>query len=461
VANSNESSAGANSNLVNGPVSYKPDLGGHVPALDAIRGLAILLVTIFRFHSDPEQFADPVVTSTVGKAFFALLKEGYRGVDLFFVLSGFLITGILFDAKQGPHYFRNFYIRRVLRIFPLYYGALLLGLIVLPALFPLFRELYSTSIREQGWLWLFGTNIYLSIVNTWSLPGFEHFWSLAVEEHYYLVWPLLLFFCSRRSAMAVCVACIIAATLVRVGVLWRPISPEQFSAVADLVTTGVQTQAATTWGLVLHVVRFPTVGGGPLAPAAETLTPCRLDALAIGSFLALAARGPGGVRRGLLPCLGACVVGMVIMAALAFASPRFGPQALRWGLLFSVDSFFFAGLIIIAVLTPPTSWGAWFSNNSVLQFFGKYSFGWYVFQGALVLPLAVLFTPSKLAGWIGSPVLARLIFILWGGSISLGMAIVSWHLFEKHFLRLKDLFASKPKPAPTPEVQSRVLETSS
>jgi peptidoglycan/LPS O-acetylase OafA/YrhL len=429
---------------------YEPDLGGHVPALDAIRGLAILLVTLFRFHSDPDQFADPVVTSTIGKAFFSLLKEGYRGVDLFFVLSGFLITGILFDSKSGSHYFRNFYIRRVLRIFPLYFGVLFLGLIVLPAFFPLFRELYSTSIREQGWLWLFGTNVYLSIVNTWSLPGFEHFWSLAVEEHYYLFWPLLLFFCSRRSAIALCVVCIIGATLLRVAVLLRPIPVEQFTSIADLVAAGVQGQAATPWSLALRSVRF---NGGPLAPTAETFTLCRLDALAIGSLLALAARGSGGVRQGLLYCLGGCFLGAVVMAALAVVGPKFGPPVLRWGLLFSVDSFFFAGLLILAVLTRPTGWVGRLANNSVLQFFGKYSYGWYVFQGALVPPLAALFIPSDLAARIGSPALARLIFILWGGSISLGLAVLSWHLYEKHFLRLKDLFARKPKQAPVAGAQ--------
>jgi peptidoglycan/LPS O-acetylase OafA/YrhL len=456
VANSSVTSIEQPSEL-SSAAPYEPDLGGHVPALDAIRGLAILLVTIFRFHSDPDQFGDPVVTSALGKAFFALLKEGYRGVDLFFVLSGFLITGILFDSKSGSHYFRNFYIRRVLRIFPLYYGALFLGLIVLPAVVPKFQELYSTSIREQGWLWLFGTNIYLSIVNTWTLHGFEHFWSLAVEEHYYLFWPLLLYFFSRRSAMVVCVACIIGATLIRVGVLLRPIPVEQFTSVADLVAVAAQGQAATPWGLAFRSVQFH---GGPLAPAAETFTLCRLDALAIGSFLALAARGSGGVRQGLLYCLGGCLVGAVIMTALAIVGPKFGPPVLRWGLLFSVDSFFFAGLLILAVLTPPTSWAAWFSNNSVLQFFGKYSYGWYVFQGALVPPLAyLLFKPSDLAAWIGSPILARLIFILLGGAISLGMAVVSWYLFEKHFLRLKNLFASKPKHAPAPEVEPRVVET--
>src|SRR5206468_3999903 len=84
---------------------------GHIPALDAIRGLAIVAVTLYRFGG----CEDGPATALHHPWLIAL---GQRGVDLFFVLSGFLITGILFDAKGKEHYFRNFYVRRALRIFP-------------------------------------------------------------------------------------------------------------------------------------------------------------------------------------------------------------------------------------------------------------------------------------------------------------------------------------------------------
>ena len=97
----------------------------HIPALDGVRGVAVLLVLAYHLL-----WAN---SHTANRVAFWLLKfreAGWIGVDLFFVLSGFLITGILYDTLNDTHFFRNFYLRRVLRIFPLYYGVLLLVLLV-------------------------------------------------------------------------------------------------------------------------------------------------------------------------------------------------------------------------------------------------------------------------------------------------------------------------------------------
>jgi len=108
----------------------------HVPALDGIRGLAILLVLFFHFsvvggHSASIRF----IQKTWG--------FGWSGVDLFFVLSGFLITGILLDAKNRSHYFRNFYARRTVRIFPLYFAFLAVFMVLMPMVMPRYDELFG------------------------------------------------------------------------------------------------------------------------------------------------------------------------------------------------------------------------------------------------------------------------------------------------------------------------------
>src|SRR5947207_1280339 len=113
---------------------------GHIPALDAIRGLAIVAVTLYRFGGGGEGPASALDHPW-------LIGLGQRGVDLFFVLSGFLITGILFDAKGKENYFRNFYVRRALRIFPLYYAALVAAVMILPWLTSIYASAFRPAVE--------------------------------------------------------------------------------------------------------------------------------------------------------------------------------------------------------------------------------------------------------------------------------------------------------------------------
>jgi peptidoglycan/LPS O-acetylase OafA/YrhL len=384
-------------------------LGSHIPALDAVRGLAILMVTVFRFSLGPSDSTYP------GKLVFGLFYLGERGVDLFFVLSGFLITGILFDAKGQQHYFRNFYARRTLRIFPLYYGVLLAFFVVLPLLWPAGASVYHETTPHQGWLWFYGTNLLEARDEAWGLGYFNHFWSLAVEEHFYLLWPLVIFYCSRTTALRVCVGLMLVAVVSRVAL---------------------------------------AVNGQVIA--AEVLTLCRLDALGVGALLALAARGPGGVRA-LVPWAvrGAVAFGAVLGLELLLRGSAEGAlKYALWAVELSLFAAFFGAVLVLAVTAAPAGLAGRFWNARSLCFFGKYSYGMYVFQLPLLPVFQFYFPVADLAAWSGSPFLGRMLFILLALAGTVAVALVSWHLFEKQVLKFKGRFEGakgekqrQPRPA--------------
>ena len=152
--------------------SPRPNVRGHLPVLDGVRGLAILMVLVFHFVGNMQP------TNWVERVIVGVTNYGSYGVELFFVLSGFLITGILYDTHKKPHYFRNFYMRRLLRIFPLYYGVLALVFFVAP-LIPLLRgPALDYLVDRPAWAWLYAVNIYIAKQGEWSFSYLDHFWSL-------------------------------------------------------------------------------------------------------------------------------------------------------------------------------------------------------------------------------------------------------------------------------------------
>lgn len=187
-------------------IAWSPN--AHCLALDGIRGCAIVAVTLYRLCKELDPDAHPVL-AMIGR--FAPVGE--RGVDLFFVLSGFLITGILLRTRNQPNYFRNFISRRVLRIFPLYFLSLLLGILVIPNL--LNNNAFDLASREQFYLWTYTSNFRMAWLNEWCFGAFDHFWSLAVEEHFYLIWPFVVLLLERRQLMTVCIGIIAVVGLAR------------------------------------------------------------------------------------------------------------------------------------------------------------------------------------------------------------------------------------------------------
>lgn len=366
-----------------------------VTALDGLRGLAILLVLGHNF--DPESHGSSLLVRLLTYP----LDAGWTGVQLFFVLSGYLITCGLMADQSSPHYYGSFFIRRTLRIFPLYFASLFLLLIVLPQFMAL-PEAMAHEKKHQIWLWLYLSN--------WTAPlglggeGLPHFWSLAVEEQFYLLWPFVV---HRRSPVAVfwiSVFVIVASLLARTGSLLAGLDPK----------------IVYTWTIY------------------------RMDALAVGSLLAallampeMKARLGGRFGRGAL--IAACI-GAVIGAVATRGFPRltFPTQTVGYTLLAVVF-----GLLVLAAVLARDNENVWWLRalrSRSLGAFGKYSYAMYVIHK----PLHDLVGVPTLQQLVGSGRLglaASAVYIIGATVVTLVAAFVCYHLLERHFLALKERFS--------------------
>jgi peptidoglycan/LPS O-acetylase OafA/YrhL len=373
-------------------------LRGHLPALDGIRGLAVLMVLVFHFVGGMQ------ATNLVERGIVSVTKYGILGVDLFFVLSGFLITGILYEGGGKPHYFRNFYMRRVLRIFPLYFGVLAFVFLVAPMIPLMQGPTLNYLLDRQAWAWLYGINIYIAQQGDWSFSYLNHFWSLCVEEHFYFVWPLVVFLLAPwpRLLITVSLAMSICAMFA------RPI------------------------GLLMGLSWWTTV----------VLTPFKLDGLALGAFLAVMARQPEGwvwLKRALLPVV---AIAGVLAASTYIGSVMVSPPELEFVASIRVAFFqmLLACLLIWALSAPKTSFSSRFFCSRIMVFWGTYSYGLYVYHHFISYYMLANGTEMQLGRWLGSHGAAVALQASLGILASLIIAYLSYELFEKRFLRLKRLF---------------------
>ena len=362
-----------------------------LPTLDGLRAIAILLVV-------PHNLNLMVTFGGVAHLFVSALHRGWIGVQLFFVLSGFLITGILLDARDAPDYYRSFFVRRVLRIFPLYYTTLLVLFVLLPAL-----GLLPSSFKRDAMVelshWAYFSNWYGAFH-----PGeaaVSHFWSLAVEEQFYLLWPFVIHRRSAEWVMRLCFAIAAASLSLRVAMLLTG-------------TPGIYTFLAT-----------------------------RMDALALGGAAAAAFRVPSAAswtlnhRRSLL---GASLLSLVAGAAISRGYNFTDPMTLSLGLTFLAIAF--ALLVAAGVAADHLGPAGWLGvlRWTFLRRVAKYSYAMYV----LSVPLHFLVGKPALSALgldPGNSFLVGFAYIVVGTALSFLAAAASFHLLEVHFLNLKDRFA--------------------
>ncbi|MEP7295465.1 MAG: acyltransferase [Burkholderiales bacterium] len=375
----------------------------HYPQLDGLRGLAILLVIVFHFSLMHAGFRgdDPGI-------FLQVAQLGWMGVDLFFVLSGFLITGILASARAQKHYFKNFLGRRFLRIWPLYYLSLLLLLVIAPLVMGKVPSELQGMQAKQTWFWLYATNWLFALEGGFSRTSGGYFWSLAVEEQFYVVWPFVVYALSDRSLLRV--------SLGLLGV----------SLVSRLVLTAFG------------------VGTGVL----YNMTFTHLDGLAVGACLSICLRSPVLTARVTRALPLAAAVALVGLLAARLADQHFffwGRHMAMYG--YTLIAILF-GAMLVRVARGVTNKGL----NRVLTtrfmtLCGKYSYALYLVHvpvASVLFPLAyrVLRHQQPLIGYDGTFLVGAVVAF----ATSWALAVASWFLIEKRILALKRYFVSSTAP---------------
>jgi len=371
-----------------------------IPELDGVRGVAVLLVMLC--HS---LVISPLPQSARRLHLKGLLVLGWSGVDLFFVLSGFLITGILLDTEDSKNYFSSFYARRVLRIFPLYLISVFAYFHIALPIAHHFGGWQFMDNSLEPWFWFHLSNWKIAFGAT--AHWLTHFWSLSIEEQFYVFWPIVVFFAGRRWLPYVCLAL-----------------------------------GAASFGL-REMYAENDFGSSFL----YTLTPFRIEPLVFGSLAAVLVRSERAypiLRSGRF-LLGMTTCGALMLFAVLITGRTTGfegPPMATYG--FTSFALIFSGLVLYSyVYSGSPEWPASLLRKPSLRAIGKYSYAMYVFHlpvflvYGVVVPRILIALPEqwRFSAWIFA--------VLVGFALVYGTAVLSWHLLEKHFWRLKDRFAVK------------------
>ena len=385
-----------------------------IPELDGLRGMAILLVLLFHYVSGQGVWMDAAPGPAQGTLLFyfqRLFGMGWAGVDLFFVLSGFLIGGILLDARTSQRYFGTFYARRFYRIIPLYY--LWIGIYFFLIFMPLRGLPESLSSNPEKWsaapiYFLFLQNSVKILHGNLGTAWLGGLWSLAVEEQFYLLIPLAVRFLPQRKVVPLMCLAVVGAPLARL--------------------------------LVSHLA--PQHAAAPYV-----LTPCRVDALAMGVILAVGWRKEEWKVRFLRyrrPVFAVCALLLIGVAYLALWRPsQYSEPMITLG--FSCIDALCASLLAIAIMFPSGLWASVCRWPFLLEL-GRISFCLYIIHAAVNLMCHefLLGTSPRFMDRrsIGVTILAA--------ALAFGLARLSWIFFERPLLRKGHAYQYFPQPPPRP-----------
>ena len=372
--------------------SLSPSESSRIPEVDGLRGIAILMVLLWHCIVAPSVTAPTTVASYA----MAGLSFTWSGVDLFFVLSGFLIGGILLDQKTSHRYYQTFYVRRFFRIVPVYVIACITFWIIamtLSAEGDGYSQLFASSPPPLALL-TFTQNFWMGTIGGLGAYAFAPMWSLAVEEQFYLTLPFIVRSLDRRRLLRLLLAVLMLAPVLRIFLL-----------------------AFAPHGWVW----------------AFTAMPARADALAIGILVALAMRSPAAVaylksewrKLVIIPVAAGALVASLVASRLVYNDI---PMA---AVGYSALAIVYGTLLIAALLYRGGAFGR-ILRSAPLRWVGSVAYGTYLFH-MVVLYVVFALARNGSAPRIDSPgdVGVAILAI----AISLGIARVSWTHLERHFVR--------------------------
>lgn len=359
-----------------------------------MRGLAIVMVLVYHIiRLNPAN-----VTGPIFETILQVSEMGWAGVDVFFVLSGFLITTILLRTKKQPGYFQKFYARRILRIFPLYYATITLILIFIPLISP--DQVDSTrSVWAWYYFYLQNWGNALNLIPTIFAIGAT--WSLAIEEQFYMVWPAIVRYLDSKKLGFLSLFIIALALGIRLVISWR------FRKLLDFN----------------KFFYFATI--------------TRLDSLILGALIAILFESEWWRKVLKLVAAPVFLVCLGTVGYFFWLKPH-SPLVDHYPMYTYGYTFIALGSAALIVMLTTYSGKnpiRWVFRSPVLAFFGKYSYAIYLFHMIPLLILQRLFEESALDGvgyWM--------IFNITSLFIPIGMALVSWNLLEKRMLDLKRYF---------------------
>jgi peptidoglycan/LPS O-acetylase OafA/YrhL len=355
--------------------------------LDGVRGIAISLVLVWHYLSF-SLLPDP---GSVAAYVMDIVRLSWSGVDLFFVLSGFLIGGILIDNRQAKNYFKVFYARRIFRILPLYFVwlALFSGLLFAQGLVP---SNLSSMVTGPIPLWSYATfsqNLFMAYQNTFGTLWMGITWSLAVEEQFYFVLPFVIRYLEPRKLPWFLLGCILTAPLLRVGLS----------------------------------LSFPS--GGPLA--AYVLMPCRADALLLGTLCAWMVREPKIAQFLREQIILLYVAFIILLGGAVVLAVEFNPYlSSGWQTLgYTWLAFLYSCFLLIAVTEKSGSIEK-ITMNFLLRRLGTVAYGVYLIHSVMLdLMHGLIYGAPKIhyVTFFATESLALALTFAWAG--------LSWKFFEK------------------------------